>query len=155
MGGAKRIMHKNVTQSGHLARQRFIILLLALVDAAVFKQHQLASLHVNTIDPVGHHGNSEAHQFPHALGHRSQRVFGLEVTLGRTSQMRGNHDGSTSVQRHQDAGHAGPDAGVLGDVAGVVLRHIQVRADEDALAGDFATGAQVGETDEVHGETSW
>ena len=33
----------------------------------------------------------------------------------------------------------------------VVLRHVEVGADEDALAGNFALGAQIGETEDVHG----
>ena len=37
--------------------------------------------------------------------------------------------------------------------AGVVLRHVQVGADEDALAGDLAGGDQIGEADDVHDET--
>ena len=50
----------------------------------------------------------------------------------------------------RDAGHAGADAGVFGDVAGVVLRHVQVGADEDALAGHLAGGDEVGEAEDVH-----
>jgi hypothetical protein len=35
-------------------------------------------------------------------------------------------------------------------VASIILRHIEVGADKNALAGDLALGAQIGETDDVH-----
>ncbi|MCY1549812.1 hypothetical protein D9M68_860100 [compost metagenome] len=66
--------------------------------------------------------------------------------------MRSHHDGGTSVQRHLDRGDAGADARVFGDVARVVLRHVEVGADEDTLTLGLATGAEIGETDELHGE---
>jgi hypothetical protein len=37
-------------------------------------------------------------------------------------------------------------------VAGIVLRHVQVGADEDALASHTASSDEIGETDDVHGE---
>jgi hypothetical protein len=92
-----------------------------------------------------------AQQFGQARGHRGQRVFGLELALGRAAQVAGDHDGGTGVQRHADAGHAGADARVFGDVAGVVLRHVEVGADEHALALGLALGHEVGESDDLHG----
>ena len=57
---------------------------------------------------------------------------------------------------------AGEDAGdeaalrvvlglLLGDAAGVVLRHVQVGTDEYALAAGLAVGAKVGEAKDMHG----
>src|SRR6202008_1966694 len=51
--------------------------------------------------------------------------------------MRGHHDRGALLQRELDAGHGGADARVVGDGAAVVLRHVQVGADEDALAAEF------------------
>jgi hypothetical protein len=65
--------------------------------------------------------------------------------------MRCDHHGRTGCQRHLDAGHAGADAGVLGDAAVIGLRHIQVGADENALASGLAVGTQIRKTDDVHG----
>jgi hypothetical protein len=136
---------------GHLLRQRFVVLLLALVQAAVLQQHHLAGRHVDTVHPVGHQLHGLAQQFGQARGHRGQRVLGLEFALGRAAQVAGDHDGGTGVQRHADAGHAGADARVFGDVAGVVLRHVEVGADEHALALGLALGHEVGESDDLHG----
>ena len=39
--------------------------------------------------------------------------------------------------------------------AGVVLRHVQVGADEDALAGGLALGHEIVEAEDVHGGWRW
>jgi hypothetical protein len=45
-----------------------------------------------------------------------------------------------AVEGVLDGRDRGADAGVFGDVAGVVLGHVEVGADEDALAGDVEVG---------------
>ena len=87
-----------------------------------------------------------------ALGHGRERIGGLELTFRGAAQVRGHHHGRTSVQRHLEARQGSPDAGVFCDVAGIVLRHIEVGTDENALPGHLALGAQVGKTDDVHGD---
>ena len=57
--------------------------------------------------------------------------------------MAGDHDSSASVERHLNAGHRGANARVFCDVAGIVLRHIQIGANENSLAFDFALLAQI------------
>jgi hypothetical protein len=59
------------------------------------------------------------------------------------------------MQRHFNARDACPDTGVLGDVASVILRHVEVGADKNTLAGNLALGAKVGKTNDVHGDTLW
>jgi hypothetical protein len=51
--------------------------------------------------------------------------------------------------RLADRGNRGADARVFGDVAGVVLRHVQIGADEHALAAHLPLGDQVGQADEL------
>jgi hypothetical protein len=41
---------------------------------------------------------------------------------------------------------------VFGDAARVVLRHVEVGTDEDALAGSLALRTEIGEADDVHGK---
>jgi hypothetical protein len=65
--------------------------------------------------------------------------------------VRGDHDGRAGIQRHADGRHAGADAGVFGDGAALVLRHVEVGADEDTFALHGALRAQVGKADDVHG----
>ena len=50
-------------------------------------------------------------------------------------------------QRELDAGDRGADAGVVSDLAGIILRHIEIGADEDA----FVVEIEVGESEEFHG----
>jgi hypothetical protein len=91
---------------------------------------------------------SAMQQLGQAHGHGLQRVLGLELAFGGAAQVRGDHDGRTGVQREADGGHAGADARVFGDAALLVLRHVEVGADEDALAFGAALRAEVGEADE-------
>ena len=150
MGSAKGVVHKDVAQGGELFGQIGVILLFAFVDAAVFQQHHLAGLNRNAVYPMGDQRNLTAQQLAQALGNGGQRVFWSELAFGGATQVGGDHDGSTSVQGHLDAGHAGADAGVFGDVACVVLGDVQVSTDEDALILGTALGAEVGEADEFH-----
>ena len=151
MRGAEGVVHEDVAQRSHLAGEFLAVLLLALVQAAVLQHHHLAGGHVHTVHPTALEGHLAAQQFTQARSHRGQRVLRLELALGRAAQVRGNHHRSASLERHLDAGHRGADAGVFGDAAGVVLRHVQVSADEDALAGDPAGGHEIGKTEDVHG----
>ena len=50
--GAEGVVHVDVAQRGDLARQRLVVLLLALVDPAVLQHHHLAGLHVDAVHPV-------------------------------------------------------------------------------------------------------
>jgi hypothetical protein len=65
--------------------------------------------------------------------------------------VRGDHHGRAAGQGHLDAGHRSADAGVLGDVARVVLRHVEVGPDEDAAAAGTAFVAEVGKAQDIHG----
>jgi hypothetical protein len=49
-----------------------------------------------------------------------------------------------------NAGHRSADARIVGDVAGVVLRNVEIGADEDALAGEW----KIGELEDGHIEPS-
>ena len=54
-----------------------------------------------------------------------------------------------------DARQRGADPRVLGDAAGVVLRHVQVGTDEDAAAGQGAARGEIGEAEEgAHSATA-
>ena len=68
--------------------------------------------------------------------------------------MAGHHHGGPGIQRHLDARNAGADAGVFGDVTGIVLRHIQIGTDENTFAGHLALGDQIRKADHLHEKTS-
>ncbi|KAG1524836.1 hypothetical protein G6F50_018497 [Rhizopus delemar] len=56
-----------------------------------------------------------------------------------------DHHGGAGVQRQADPGHRRADTRVFGDASGVVERHVQVGADEHALAGQGAGFRQRGQ----------
>ena len=60
-------------------------------------------------------------------------------------------DGSARVQRQAYAGQRGAYAGVFRDLPGIVLGHVQVGSNENALTLYTALGAQIGKAKEVHG----
>jgi hypothetical protein len=153
VGGAECVVDVDVAELGHLLRELVGILLFALVDAAVFEQHQLAGRDVHAVfNPVRHQRHVAAEQFGEAPGDRRKRVFRLEFAFSGAAQVRGDHHGRAGVERSLDGRHGGADAGVFGDVALIVLRNVQVGADEHALAGQLAFGDQIGETQYlVHG----
>jgi hypothetical protein len=133
--GAEGVVHEDVAQRGHLARQRLVVLLLALVDAAVLQQHHLAGLPRRT--PSTQWRPADTRRPSSSPGGRPPgpaNRLGLELAFGRAAQVAGDHHRRTGVQRHADAGHRGADAGVFGDAAGVVLRHVEVGTDEHTLA---------------------
>ena len=82
--------------------------------------------------------------------HRLKAGFGRGFALGPT-EVRGEQHARSPLEAPIDGGQDGPDARVLGDAAGIVLRHVEVGADEDALIAGAAVGAEVGESDDVHG----
>jgi hypothetical protein len=63
--------------------------------------------------------------------------------------VRGDHDGGAGLEGGGDRRHGGADAGVFGDVAGVILRHVQVGADEHALSRQRLLVDQVLQTGEI------
>ena len=148
---AEGIVDEDVAQRGQFLGQVFAVLFLALVHAAVLQQDDLPGRNGHAIHPVVQEWDVPAQQFTQACGNRRQRVFRLEFTFSGAAQVRGDHHRRARVQRHLDTRHRGPDAGVFGDVASVVLRHIQISTDENALVLGAALDAQVGEADEVHG----
>jgi hypothetical protein len=82
-------------------------------------------------------------------GHRRQRVFRLELALGRAAKVRSHHHRRALAERVTDTRQRGADARVVGDGKIVVLRHIEVGADENTLARDV----KVCEAFEGHGDT--
>ena len=135
VSGAEGIVHVDIAQGGVFLGQGFVVFLLALVAAGVFQHHHITrSQREAAIQVVGLQAHGAAQQFLQALGHRSQRVLGLEFALFRAAQVGGDHDGGALVQRGLDGRHRSPDAGVVGDVAVLIQRDVEVAADEDFLA---------------------
>ena len=91
---------------------------------------------VDAVDPVAHSGTSRPEQLARgACATGASESACAELAFGRAAQVRGDHHRARRARaRVADAGERGADARVFGDRAGVVLRHVEVGADEDALA---------------------
>ena len=147
MRGAEGIVDVDIAELRHLLGQLLAVLLLALVAAAVLEQHDFARVDAETaVDPVLDQLDRLAEQFAHARGDRGERIRRLELTFGRTAEMRGHHDRCALLERETNARDRGADARVLGDGAAVVLRHVEIGADEHALVLEI----EVGELLEFH-----
>src|SRR6218665_2877786 len=152
VGAAKGVVHVDVAQRGQLTGQGLPVFFLPDIQTAVFQQHDLARGDGDALHPVADQRHRMAEQLRQPGRHRRQRVCGPELALARAAQVAGHHHGGSGLKRHADAVQRGPDAGVLGDAAGSVLRHVQVGADEDAPALGLAPGAQIGKAEDVvHG----
>ena len=150
MRGAERVVDVNVAQRCDLAGEGLVVLLLALVDAAVLEQHHLARLHVHAADPVAPERHLAPEQFAQAPGDGGERILRPELAFLGPPQVRGDHHRGAFLQREADARQRGADARVVGDGAGLVLRHIEIGADEDPLAAQLKLGHAL----EAHDVTS-
>ena len=153
MRGAERVVDVDVAERGHLLRERVVVLLLALVDAAVLEQHHLSGfqrrLPRRVVDPVRDQRDVALEQSPQPFGDRLQRVLGLELSFGRAAEVRRDHHDRARLQRGLDRRHRRADARVVGDTAVIVLWHVEVGADEHPLVRE----RDVGHPEELHAPT--
>ena len=89
---------------------------------------------INTIDPVSKQFDLATKQLRQALRDRRQRIFRLELPLNRSPQMRGHHDCSTRIARLANCRNRSPNTRIFGDIAGIILRNIEICTDEDTFA---------------------
>ena len=151
MRGAERVVDEDVAERRHLPRQRRVVLLLALVEAAVLEHDDLARRDGDAVDPVRSQRHGAAEQLAEARRDRRERVLGLRLALGRPAEVRGDHHRRAGGERHLDARQRGADPRVLGDAGpAIVLRHVEVGADEDAALRRLAGGDEVCEAKDVH-----
>ncbi len=137
MRGAKCIVHVYIAQRRHLSRKLVAVFFFTLVEPSVFQQDDLPRRNGDAIDPVAHQRNFESQYFAELARDRRQRKFGSKLAFDRTPKMRCHHDRRASFQRRADRGHRRANARVFGDVARVVLRNVQIGANENATAGQL------------------
>ncbi len=140
MGGAEGVVHVDIDLAGQLSGEVHVPLLLALVEAHIFQHQHLARLqglllrlHLSADAVGGHEHLVIGQQLLQALGGGCQAELGLGAALG-PAQVRGQHQRRAVLQQIADGRHGALDAGVVGDVALAVQRHVEVHAHEDALA---------------------
>ena len=136
--GSERVVDVDVAERGHPPRKRLVVLLFTGVEPAVLEQHDAAGservVPLAAVDPVADQRNRQREQRRQPLCDRRQRVCRVPLAFGGAAEMRGHHDGSTPRDAVADARQRRADARVVGDRAVIVLRHVEVGADEHALA---------------------
>jgi hypothetical protein len=139
VSGAKGVHHEDVAQGSVLLRQLVGVLFLALVEAHVLEQHDVAGLDVNTAQVVGYQRHFATQSLAQVIGDRLEAVFGGEFTFGRATQVRADHHGRALFQRQLDGRQRGKNACVAGD-SSVLDRDIEVFADQYTLTLQIKVG---------------
>ena len=159
MGGAEGVVDEDVAERGHPLRASagsfFFSPRLRRQFSSMYELARRRTL--DAAEPVAAaSGTRAAQQFAEAGGDRRQRVFRLRGSPSlRPTEVRGDHHRRAGGERHLDGRQRGADAGVLGDAAGVVLRHVEVGANEDATAGGACRRrSRSSEAENVHFETA-
>ncbi len=147
VGGAEGVHDVDVAQRRHLLRQRLVVFLLALEEAGVFAQHDLAGRQLHAVDPVAHQRHHLAQVLRQPCGDQGQGLLGIELAGLGAAQVRGDQHRGAALQRQLQGRQGGAQARVRADLAGVD-RHIEVLADQQALAGEI----EVGHAEDGHGE---
>jgi len=139
MGRAEGVIHVDVAECAKGLAEGGIVLLLTRLEAAVLEQHDLARLH--RLDDLRH---LRAHQVVrlrylggYELGQSSRD--GVQAELRRLLALRPaevarQNDLRPCLQEVVDRRQGRPDAAIVSDAPILVQRHVEVDADEDALA---------------------
>ena len=97
MGGSERVHDKNIAQPGHLAGERWRVLLLAGIEAHVFAEDDFPIGNLEPLQPFAHERHRLTEQLLQPPGHRAQRKFGIEYPLYRAPQMGKEDYGGATV----------------------------------------------------------
>jgi hypothetical protein len=142
--GGEGVHHVDVAERGHAARERLVVLLLALDESHVLGERHLARGDLDAFEPVAHQRHRPAQQLRQPRRDRRQaerRVLLVAGTGLRAPEVRHHQQSRAAIEREADRGQRGQQARVAGDAA-VLHRHVQVFADQDALAAQIELGHQ-------------
>ena len=138
MCGAERVVDKDIRHVGKRLGQRGIVLGLALLKTHVLEQDRLARLNLSgellriLADNVLRQLDFLAEQLAQALCNRRERILHVNLAL-RTAEVRAKDNCCIVIQQVFDRFERSADALVVGDVAVLILRHIEVAAGNNLL----------------------
>jgi hypothetical protein len=145
VGGAERVVDVQVAEPGELAGQALVVRLLAGQEARVLQHEHLTVAQVlgglQGLVGVGRLAEVDpgaGQQFGEAALHGLERVLGVGRALG-PAEVREQHHARAVLDQVPQGGQRGLDAGVVGDLASVVERHVEVDAHERAPAAELAS----------------
>ncbi len=156
MGRAEGVVHIDVGEGGEAAGEVVAVLRLGLVEAEVLEEQHFAGGEAlrRLFRGRAYAVFDEMHRDAEALAERvrddGQGELGLALALG-PAQMGSQHHARLRGEQAFERRQGGPDPAVVGDPT-VGERHVQVRADEDAKAGEVACGEQVVEALDGQGD---
>ena len=142
VSGAEGIENEDVTIGSELLGDLGIVLLLTLIEADVLENEDLARLDGgNSLSSllavgVGDKGNVETRELSELLGDRLEGQLGLEAGALGTAEMAHEDDASVVLNEVVDGGQGSLDTGGVANDA-ILDRHVEVNADENALAVDI------------------
>src|SRR6185437_7063122 len=130
MRRAECVHHEHIAQRGHLAREVFLILLLALVEANVLTQHRSPRRSVDSGEPVPAQRDRLAEQLRQLRRYRLQRERLIELTLFGAAEVRQDEDLRLLIEGVTYGRKRRANPRVARDLA-VLHRHIEVFPDQD------------------------
>ena len=142
MSGAEGIENEDVTIRSELLGDLGIVLLLTLVKTDVLENEDLArldggdSLGGLLAIRVGNKSNVKARELSELLGDRLEGKLGLEASALRTAEVAHEDDASVVLNEVVDGGQGSLNTGGVANDA-ILDRHVEVNADENALAVDI------------------
>ena len=142
VSGAEGIENENVTIGSELLGDLGVVLLLTLVETDVLENEDLArldggdSLGSLLAVSVGDKGNVETRELGELLGDRLKGELRLEASTLGTAEVAHEDDASVVLNEIVDGGQGSLDTGGVANDA-ILDRHVEVNADENALAVDI------------------
>ena len=136
------IVDCEIATGSELLRKLGIVLLLTLVETDVLENEDLArldggdSLSSLLAVGVGDKGNIETRELSELLGDGLEGQLGLEAGALGTAEVAHENDASVVLNEVVDGGQGSLDAGGVANDA-ILDRHVEVNADENALAVDI------------------
>ena len=140
VSGTESVVDENISQRSQSLGKLGIIGFFLGAETDVFQQHDLAGL-----DAVGHHlsdgaddvggdGHLDVQELFQRGGNGLQAHLGIDLALG-AAQMGAQDDGGIVLQQITDGGQSAADADIIGDLAVLIQRHVEIAAQEDFLSG--------------------
>ncbi len=142
VGGREGVVDVHIAELGQLGGEGGVVLLLAGVEAQVLQQQHAAvgqlgyGLGRRIADAVGSEGHRRAQHLGQGFDHRLQAHGRHDLALGPVEVGQQHHLGALAAQG-LDGGDDGAQAGVVADAA-ILHRHVEVDADQNALARQVA-----------------
>jgi hypothetical protein len=139
VGRAEGIHHEDVAERGHATRQRLVVFLLALVEAHVLAEHDLARRASDAIEPIALQAHRVPEQLTEPSRHRGERVGGGELAFFGPTEVREHDDARARRRGRAQGGQRRADARIARDDA-LLDRDVEVLADEHPLAPQVEVG---------------